>query len=136
MNTNPFNNPDAVADSVKKLLEEQAAPTRLVPKGNTVALNFIDISDMTKPIVVFKGAGTVPYNDRDRYIGTRLQLLAQSLNRGMSMISLRKILVDPKFGGGDLTLFYVIGFAEAEELMNLPATKAKLTKAKRAAGVY
>lgn len=136
MNTNPFNNPDAVADSVKKLLQEQAAPTRLIPKGNTIALNYIDISDMNKPIVVFKGAGTVPYNDRDKYIATRLQLLAQSVAKSISMVSLRKILTDTKFGGGDLTVFYVIGFAEAEELMNLPATKAKLTKAKRAAGIY
>lgn len=134
MSNNLFNNSDSVSDSVKKLLEEQTVPTRLIPKGNTIALNFIDISDINKPIVVFKGAGTVPYDARDRYIGTRLQLLAQGVSKGMSMISLRKILADPKFMGGDLTVFYVIGFAEAEELMNLPATKAKLTKAKKAAG--
>lgn len=134
MKSNPFNDP--VVESVKQLLNEQTVPTRLVPKGNTVALNYIDITDINKPIVVFKGAGTVPYDARNKYISTRLQLLAQGITNSMSMISLRKILTDPKFGGGDLTVFYVVGFAEAEEVMNLPANKAKITKAKRAAGIY
>ena len=133
MKSNPFNDP--VAESVEKLLQEQTVPTRLVPKGSTIALNYIDITDITKPIVVFKGAGTVPYDARERYIGTRLELLAKNIKSGMNMISLRKFLTDPKFGGGDLTVFYVVGFAEAEEVMNLPANKAKITRAKKAAGI-
>lgn len=133
MKSNPFNDP--LVQSVEKLLQEQTVPTRLVPKGSTIALNYIDITDITKPIVVFKGAGTVPYDARERYIGTRLELLAKNIKSGMNMISLRKILTDPKFGGGDLTVFYVVGFAEAEEVMNLPANKAKITRAKKAAGI-
>ena len=130
---NNINNP--VVNAVQKLLDEQTLLTESAIQAapGMVALNYIDITDPDNPRVVFRGAGSMPYEMRHKDIGRRLKDLGESVaGSGVSIASILNVFTNKKHGTGNLTLYYMMGYAEAEQLMNLPATKAKITKAKKA----
>jgi hypothetical protein len=125
-----FNNP--LVNDIKKILVEEPKDTTAIPAiSGMVSLNYIDITDPDEPIVVFRGAGTLPYSHRFKFMKTELQRLADNVMTASNML---KILtdVDGRNRSGKLTAYYIKGFAEAEQLMEMPATKTKISKAKKA----
>jgi hypothetical protein len=125
-----FNNP--LVNDIKKILTEDPKESAIIPAiSGMVSLSYIDITDPDEPIVVFRGAGTLPYSHRFKFLKTELQRLADHV---MSASNMLKILtdVDGKNRSGKLTAYYIKGFAEAEQLMEMPATKTKISKAKKA----
>jgi hypothetical protein len=125
-----FNNP--LVNDIKKILTEDPKEPAIIPAiSGMVSLNNIDITDPDEPIVVFRGAGTLPYSHRFKFMKTELQRLADNVMTASNML---KILtdVDGRNRSGKLTAYYIKGFAEAEQLMEMPATKTKISKAKKA----
>lgn len=125
-----FNNP--LVNDIKKILVEEPKDTTAIPAiSGMVSLNYIDITNPDEPIVVFRGAGTLPYSHRFKFMKTELQRLADNVMTASNML---KILtdVDGRNRSGKLTAYYIKGFAEAEQLMEMPATKTKISKAKKA----
>ena len=125
-----FNNP--LVNDIKKILTEQPKDITIIPAiSGMISLNSIDITDPDEPIVVFRGAGTLPYSHRFKFMKTELQRLADHVMTASNML---KILtdVDGKNRSGKLSAYYIKGFAEAEQLMEMPATKTKISKAKKA----
>jgi hypothetical protein len=125
-----FNNP--LVNDIKKILTEDPKESAIIPAiSGMVSLNNIDITDPDEPIVVFRGAGTLPYSLRFKFMKTELQRLADNVMTASNML---KIItdVDGKNRSGKLTAYYIKGFAEAEQLMEMPATKTKISKAKKA----
>jgi hypothetical protein len=125
-----FNNP--LVNDIKKILTEDPKESAIIPAiSGMVSLNYIDITNPDEPIVVFRGAGTLPYSNRFKFMKTELQRLADNVMTASNML---KILtdVDGRNRSGKLTAYYIKGFAEAEQLMEMPATKTKISKAKKA----
>jgi hypothetical protein len=125
-----FINP--LVNDIKKILVEEPKDTTAIPAiSGMVSLNYIDITNPDEPIVVFRGAGTLPYSNRFKFMKTELQRLADNVMTASNML---KILtdVDGRNRSGKLTAYYIKGFAEAEQLMEMPATKTKISKAKKA----
>ena len=130
---NNIDNP--IVDAVQKLLDEQTLLTESAIQAapGMVALNYIDITDPDNPRVVFRGAGSMPYAMRHKDIARRLQELAEDVAAArLSIANILSVFSNKKGGTGNLTFYYMMGYAEAEQLMSLPVTKAKISKAKKA----
>lgn len=134
MNTkDPFNDP--LVKSVREVISEQESSPILSPQGASIALNYVDISDPFNPRVVFKGAGSMPYNMRHKDIGKRLHDLGTYVASGkvnMDTMAFQIFGAKNTFTSGNLTMYYMIGYAEAEAVLQTPQAKAKITKAKKA----
>jgi hypothetical protein len=95
MNTkDPFNDP--LVKSVREVISEQeGVSTTLTPQGGSIALNYVDISNPDNPVVVFRGAGSMPYEMRHKDIGRRLKDLGENVagNR-LSIASVLNVFAD------------------------------------------
>lgn len=107
--------------------------TTIPAVAGSKALNYIDISDPNDPQVVVKGWGTVSMRVGYAEIGRRLKDMAAKVESGrMSMIDLARSMRLLEVGGSpDQTTHLIQALAEAEILLQTPAAKAALTKAKR-----
>lgn len=128
---------NSIVNDIKKIMQEEtlneAADIISAPTG-ALALNYVRIDNPDDPTIVTKGAGTLAYSIRRREISRRLKGLAEDLDKGnLSCASLLRVLTDVsgKAGSGNLTAYYLKAFAEAEQVMDSPAGKVKITKAKK-----
>jgi len=125
--------------SARKMVSENKTATRttMIPAvAGSKALNYIDISDPNEPQVVIKGWGTLPLEFGYGEIARRLKDTAAKMESGRMPIldfamSMRLIEVG---GSPDQTAHLIQAFAEAEILLQTPAAKTALTKAKSARG--
>ena len=123
-------------NSARKMLSENKTVSRIttIPAvAGSKALNYIDISDPNDPQVVVKGWGTLSMRVGYAEIGRRLKDMAAKVESGrMPMIDLARSMRLIEVGGSpDQTTHLIQALAEAEILLQTPAAKAALTKAKR-----
>jgi hypothetical protein len=129
--SNPFNNP--LVNDIRKLIAEDVLPSNnMIPApAGAIALNYIDITDPEDPEIVFRGAGTMKWSSRFPFLKNELRRMSE-MNWNATQLLTILTDIDGKKRSGKLTMYYIKGFAEAEQLMDTPSVKAKLTKAKKA----
>ena len=134
MSTNPFKINNPLVDQIRNLMmtEDMKKLAIISAPPNSLSLNYVDISDPNSPVVVFKGAGTMPYAYKASYVKEELSRIAGGDGHGYGMNKLLNILtdIDGQKRSGKLFMHYLQGFAEAERVIESPSGKAKITKAK------
>lgn len=134
--SNPQYNPltNAVRQMMFQANLSEAVDIIKAPAGSK-SLNYIDLADVNEPKVVPSGgAGTMPYSHRRKDIARRLRQFADQHEQGtLTSTALLKWLTntDGKTGG-DLTMWWLQAYADAEQVLESPSGKAKIAKAKMA----
>ena len=103
------------------------------PAGSK-ALNYVDISNFDEPQVVMTGGGSKSYSRRRHDIAQRLREFADHHERGtMSSNQLLLHLTDLNggMGQGNLTMWWLQAYADAERVIESPTGKAKISKGKK-----
>jgi hypothetical protein len=130
-NMTPESNARKIMDS--RLTISEAGTSNTIPAADGMkALNFIDITDPNDPMIFIRGMYSVNYSTGRRDVVRRLNELAAKVDRGsLSVVDLSRILgfIQPKVSG-DETAWVIQAFAEAEILLQTPAVKAKLSRAR------
>lgn len=120
-------------DDYKHLITEKVVTT-IQPIAGSVALNYIDITNPNDPVIVIRGAYSMPLSGARKDIAMRLNSIANNLLRGeKSGYGLNKVqkILTGEDDFGDRTAFIMKAYAEAEQTLSLPTNKAKLTLAKK-----
>ena len=116
------------------LRQKHLAEDTLVAKPSTTdtALNYVYADAEGKIRCHFKGAGSLLFDSRGKEMSLRLKELSDNLASGrMTCEQVHDILTSPKGSVGNLTGYYLSGFAEAEKLMKTPEAKRKVTNIKK-----
>lgn len=128
----PESNARKIMGSKISLLEAVKETTTIPAAEGMKALNFIDISDPDDPMIYIRGMYAVSYSVGLRDIVRRMNDISARVASGrMSVIDLSRFLglMQPKYTG-DETALVVQAFAEAQVLLQTPAVKAKLSRAR------
>jgi hypothetical protein len=130
-NMTPESNARKIMDS--RLTISEAGASNTIPAIDGMkALNFIDISDPDNPMIYIKGMYSVSYITGRRDIVRRMREITERVEKGnMSVIDLSRLFgfMPPRYIG-DETPTVIQAFAEAEILLQTPAVKAKLSRAR------
>jgi hypothetical protein len=129
--SNPFDTP--LVNDIRKLMSEEVTSKAKIiaaPAG-AIALNYIDITDPDDPEIVFRGAGTLKWSSRFSFLKNEMRRMSE-MNWNATQLLHILTDIDGKKRSGKLTMYYIKGFAEAEQLMETPSVKAKLTIARKA----
>jgi hypothetical protein len=132
--SNSPNNPlvNAVRQMMFNAGLSEAADIISRPAGSK-ALNYVDISNFDEPQVVLSGGGPMSYSRRRHDIAQRLRQFADQHERGM--MSSNQLLLQLTnmngMGQGDMTMWWLQAYADAEKVIESPEGKAKISKGKK-----
>ena len=103
-----------------------------VPTSSDSPLNSVYADAEGKIRCHFKGAGSLAFDSRGKEMALRLKELSDNLASGrMTCEQVHEIVTNPKGAMGNLTGYYLSGFADAEKLMKTPEAKRKVTNLKK-----
>lgn len=132
--SNSPNNPlvNAVRQMMFNAGLSEAADIISRPAGSK-ALNYVDLSNFDDPQVVLTGGGPMSYSRRRHDIAQRLRQFADQHEQGtMSSNQLLLQLTNLNgMGQGNLTMWWLQAYADAEKVIESPAGKAKISKGKK-----
>jgi hypothetical protein len=132
-NMTPESNARKIMESKSLIREAAGANPFIIPAAEGMkALNFIDITDPDDPMIYIRGMYSINYSTGLREIARRMNDIAAKVGSGrMSVIDLSRLfgMTQPRYIG-DETPFVIQAFAEAQIMLQTPAVKGKLTRAR------